>query len=161
MRRERIRAFRTEQAAAPRGRTLCPAMPSDLHEPTTIDNLANTTTKEHKPMKSPALDPVAVARLKRYARCPDCDSGVHVEPKMRPPYVLVRHDDTCPAYGALSRHGRTRQAILIDQGAEDFHAAAADLADALAATGTPMRVASSPYTDMTIPTARGGTDDRS
>lgn len=49
-------------------------------------------------MKARKLNPVEVARLKRYHRCPDCLGPVKVTPDGDQVEIKRRHDGTCPAF---------------------------------------------------------------
>lgn len=98
------------------------------------------------------LDPMALARLKRQLRCPDCDSIVKIDQTVTPAHGTIEHDDTCPALASLERQGRGSQVALVPLAGEtgaDFAAAVTEAAQILGDTiGAPVRIATHPYTDL-------------
>lgn len=98
------------------------------------------------------LDPIALARLKRQLRCPDCDSIVKIDQTVTPAHGTVEHDDTCLALASLERQGRGSQLVLVPLASEtaaDFAAAVGEAARVFGGvTGSPVRVATHPYTDL-------------
>lgn len=88
-------------------------------------------------MKHPKMDPIAMAKLKRAARCPDCNSNVTLRPDAHGPNfggVEVAHDDTCPRFPSVN--GRTQIALVRgeDQSDEEFARAAVDFIRDFSAT---------------------------
>lgn len=62
------------------------------------------------------------ARLRAALACPDCRATVQVRADG---WSRVRHDDGCPAHGALREQGRIVQAALIPRPGVDVEALAA------------------------------------
>ncbi|MDQ7906750.1 hypothetical protein RB614_19730 [Phytohabitans sp. ZYX-F-186] len=84
--------------------------------------------------KRPRLDPIAAARIKRAARCPDCSSTVTLAADQTS--YSVAHDDDCPTLAALRRQGRTTQIAMArgtNQTAEDFATATLNVVQLAAA----------------------------
>jgi hypothetical protein len=62
------------------------------------------------------------AKVRRAIACPDCRATVQVRADG---WSRVRHDDGCPAHGALREQGRTVQVALVPRPDVDVRALAA------------------------------------
>jgi hypothetical protein len=89
------------------------------------------------------LDPITVARIKRSARCPDCDSIVDVNAVTGG--MQVQHDDTCPTLARMEALGRVAY-VVVSQDGTDVSEHAAVLADVLG-----MNVVETPYDGLMRP----------
>lgn len=117
-------------------------------------------------MRNPRrLDPVAVAQLKRSARCPDCNSTVRLLPDEYGPgthKLEVRHDDSCPNLAGLRRAGRDAKQIAFAQTeGQSLEAFAMDAMRAAALlsqqTGRQIEIRAAPYADEVLGVADGAT----
>lgn len=91
------------------------------------------------------IDPMAVARIKYDARCPDCTSTVHFDKRTR--RLSVEHDNTCPTLAAVTRRGGSMLAFVRADGEspDEFEAFVAGVAAQLGGT-----VKTNPYQGLRL-----------